>query len=179
MTFTDYLIDLSLIAIVFLQIRGRRITIHSSLIPLAIVAWAAVNYLKGIPTSGNDLVLVVGCAAVGALLGIGSGLFTSVTRDAQGFPVAKAGVVAAVLWLLGVGTRFAFQLYASHGGEGAIVRFSSTHGITSAEAWTAALVLMALGEVVSRVGIVAWRGYSVRQRTEVPPELYRSSVSAS
>jgi hypothetical protein len=178
MTFTDYLLDLSLIAIVFFQIRGRRITTRSLLIPLAIVAWAADNYLKGIPTSGNDLVLVVGCTTVGALLGIGSGLFTSVRPDAQGFPVAKAGVVAAVLWLLGVGSRFAFQLYATHGGQGAIERFSSTHGITSAEAWTAALVLMALGEVVARVGIVAWRGYSVRQRTEVPPEIYRSSVSA-
>jgi hypothetical protein len=178
MTFTDYLLDLSLIAIVFFQIRGRRITIPSMLIPLGIVAWAADNYLKGIPTSGNDLVLVAGCAAVGALLGIGSALFTSVTPDAQGFPVAKAGVVAAVLWVLGVGSRFAFQLYVTHGGQGAIERFSATHGITSSEAWTAALVLMALCEVVARVAIIAWRGYSLRQRTQVPSDLYRPSVSA-
>jgi len=153
MTTTDYVLDIALIAIVLLQIRGRRLTPRSQLIPLAIVAWAA----------GNDLLLVIGCAAVGTVLGTLCAVFTSVRPDTQGFPVAKAGVVAAVLWILGVGARFAFQLYATHGGQAAIARFSLAHDITSSEAWTAALVLMALCEVVARVGILAWRGYTVRQ----------------
>ena len=163
MTTTDYVLDIALIAIVLLQIRGRRLTPRSQLIPLAIVAWAADNYLHGIPTAGNDLLLVIGCAAVGTVLGTLCAVFTSVRPDTQGFPVAKAGVVAAVLWILGVGARFAFQLYATHGGQAAIARFSLAHDITSSEAWTAALVLMALCEVVARVGILAWRGYTVRQ----------------
>ena len=156
MTFTDYALDITLIALVLLQVRPRRVTARTLLLPLGIVAWAAATYLKGVPTAGNDLVLVVGCAAIGALLGGLCAAFTTVGRDASGAPVAKAGAVAAVLWVLGVGTRLAFQLYVSHGGSPAVVRFSAAHHITSSEAWTAALVLMAIAEVVARsAGIIA------------------------
>ncbi|MGA2520657.1 MAG: hypothetical protein ABSG81_07550 [Acidimicrobiales bacterium] len=37
MTFTDYLLDIALIAIVVFQIRGRRLTTRSLVLPLAIV----------------------------------------------------------------------------------------------------------------------------------------------
>lgn len=33
MTFSDYLLDLALIGVVFLQIRGRRLTLRSLLLP--------------------------------------------------------------------------------------------------------------------------------------------------
>ena len=36
MTLTDYLIDISLIAIVLLQVRGRRITTRAFLLPVAV-----------------------------------------------------------------------------------------------------------------------------------------------
>lgn len=164
MTFTDYLLDIAMIAIVLFQIRGRRLGARSLLLPLAIVAYVAVEYLKGVPTAGNDLVLVVGCAAVGAVLGSLCALATSVKPGADGTPVAKAGVVAAVLWVLGVGARLAFQLYATHGGESALGRFSLAHHITSSEAWVAALLLMAICEAAFRTAILAWRGYAVRSR---------------
>jgi hypothetical protein len=60
MTFSDYLIDISLIGIVLLQIRGRRLTPRELLLPVGIVAYVAYTYLRSIPTSGNDLVLVIG-----------------------------------------------------------------------------------------------------------------------
>jgi hypothetical protein len=69
--------------------------------------------------------------------------------------------VAAILWVVGVGTRFAFQVYASHGGAPAIARFSAHHAITSEAAWTAALILMAFGEVLSRTLVLGLRGWSV------------------
>ena len=119
MTFTDYLIDISLIALVLVQVRGRRITTRGLVLPVGIVTYVAFTYLKGIPTAGNDLVLVLGCAAVGALLGGLAGRFTTVRPDAEGIPVAKAGLAAAVLWILGTGGRLAFQVYATHGGGAA------------------------------------------------------------
>ena len=118
-----------------------------------------MNYLKTIPTAGNDLFLIVGLMAVGATLGSLAGLFTSVRPDSSGTPVAKAGALAAILWVLGVGSRFAFQLYVSHGGFPAVARFSATHDITSGAAWTAALVLMALTEVVCRHAIIVFRAH--------------------
>ena len=159
MTITDYVLDIGLIAIVFLQIRGRRLTLRSLLLPVGITLWAAANYLHGIPTAGNDLVLVVLAATIGVTSGALSGYFTRVTPDAGGTPIAKAGAIAAILWVAGVGTRFAFQLYATHGGAGSIARFSAAHSITSGQAWAAALILMAIGEAFTRTAVVAYRGY--------------------
>jgi hypothetical protein len=168
MTFSDYAIDIALIGLVFLQIRGRRLTVRSLILPIALVGIAANTYLHGIPTAGNDLVLVVGGAAAGLILGALAGAFTSVRPGADGYPVAKAGLVAAGLWVLGVGTRLAFQMYTSHGGEGSIARFSNAHSITSSEAWVAALILMALAEVVARTSVLAVRAYAVAPSHFIP-----------
>ena len=164
MTSTDYLIDITLIALVLFQVRGRRLTTKALLLPLGIVGYVAYTYLRGVPTAGNDLFLVAGCAAVGATLGGLAGWFTSVYRGDDGLPFAKAGLIAASLWVLGTGCRLAFQVYASHGGGAAIEHFSAAHSITSAGAWTAALILMALSEAVCRTGILAWRANTVRRQ---------------
>jgi hypothetical protein len=161
MTLTDYAIDIALISLVVLQVRGRRLTVRNALLPVVLVGWAAATYLHGIPTAGNDLILVGGAAATGILLGVLCGLFTSVGTGSDGRPFAKAGAAAAVLWVMGVGTRLAFQLFATHGGAGAIRRFSAAHHVTSSEAWVAALILMAMGEALARTAVLAARAYSV------------------
>lgn len=159
MTITDWIIDLALISVVLIQIRGRRLTLRSTLLPVALCVWAAILYLHGVPTAGNDLALVAGAAALGVMLGTLTGVATEVTVGAGGYPFVKAGAVAAVLWVAGVGARLAFELYATHGGAGAIARFSATHSITSAEAWVAALLLMAFGEVLARTAVVTYRAH--------------------
>jgi hypothetical protein len=160
MTFTDYVIDIALMAVVLLQIRGRRLTLLSLVLPIGIVVYAATQYLHGIPTGGNDLALVAVGATAGMALGALTGLFTFVRRNADGRAYAKAGAAAAILWLVGVGTRFAFQLYVTNGGARAIERFSAHHAITSSAAWTAALILMAFGEVIARTAVLGLRGRS-------------------
>ncbi len=169
MTFTDYLMDIALLALVLLQIRGRRLTFHTLLMPISIVVFAATQYLHGIPTAGNDLWLVGLFATAGIGLGVFTGLFTSVRPGTDGKPFAKAGAVAAILWIVGVGTRFAFQVYATHGGAAEIARFSTQHAITSANAWTAALILMAFGEVIARTAVLGLRAYAI-----APSSLVRS-----
>jgi hypothetical protein len=72
--------------------------------------------------------------------------FTSVRPGANGYPVAKAGVLAAAFWIR-VGSRFAFQLYASPGGGQPNQCLSASHSNTGSEDWTAALILMAIGKV--------------------------------
>lgn len=161
MTTTDWIIDLALIGVVFLQIRGRRLSLRQLLLPVGLSAWAGFTYLRGIPTAGNDLLLVALCLGLGVALGVLAGVFTEVSPGPGGYPVARAGVAAAILWVVGVGTRLAFQLYATHGGGRSIADFSAAHSITSTEAWVAALVLMALGEALSRTALLAYRGYTV------------------
>jgi len=153
MTITDYLMNFFLIGLVVLQIRGHKMTRARLLVPLVVTIWVASQFLHAIPSAGNDLVLEVGCACVGGLLGALAGLFTTIRRDGAG-AIAKAGLLAAVLWVLGIGARMGFVLWVGHGGHPVVARFSAVHHITSGAAWGAAFVLMAMAEVASPTGLL-------------------------
>src|SRR6202035_2564923 len=96
MTTTDYLMNIALIALVVLQIRGHKVTRARLVFPLVATVFVAAQFLHAIPTAGNDLVLIVGLAALGAALGAGAGFLTSVRLDGASV-FAKAGLVAAGL----------------------------------------------------------------------------------
>ena len=89
-----------------------------------------------------------------------------------------AGIAAATFWVLGIGSRLAFEEYSSHGGAGAIANFSISHQITSQDAWVAALVLMALADVVSRLVVISLRG-SKLSRSETKDTLVLSGSAAA
>ena len=153
MTITDYLMNIALIGLVVLQIRGHKVTRARLVFPLVATVFVAAQFLHAIPTSGNDLQLIIGFAIVGAALGASAGLLTEVRRDGVS-AFAKAGLVAAVLWVVGIGARMGFVLWVGHGGQASVARFSVLHHITSGSAWGAAFVLMAMAEVASRTGVL-------------------------
>lgn len=163
MTFTDYAIDLGLIGLVVLQLRGRRLTVMSLLLPFALIAWAANSYLTTVPTTGDDLVLIGAGTLAGLTLGLLAGWFTRVRSDGKGNIISKATAWAAAFWVLGVGARLAFSEYATHGGGRSLVHFSASHDITTMAAWTAALIFMAFAEVLARTAIIATRGYALHR----------------
>jgi hypothetical protein len=72
----------------------------------------------------------------------------------------------------------AFEVYATHGGAGSIARFSITHRISGVEAWTAALVIMAMSEVVTRLIVLRLRGAGVQALTTGAP-LHGSASAGS
>jgi hypothetical protein len=170
MTTTDWIIDLALILLVLRQIRESRLDRRFVLVPLGLVGWAAHSYLHAISTAGNDLMLIVVLAAAGGTLGLLSALATRV-RVIDGHAMSKAGFSAATLWIVGVGSRLAFQFYASHGGAGAIERFSIHHDITGANTWADALVIMALSEVIVRLAVIVLRGLIALQRVQQSPKI--------
>jgi FtsH-binding integral membrane protein len=153
MTITEYLMNIALVGLVVLQIRGHKVTVARLLVPLVLTAWAASQFLHAIPTTASDSVLEVGFALVGAVLGGLAALATTVRRDGAG-AFAKAGILAATLWVLGIGARVGFSFWVSHGGAPTITRFSVAHHITSGAAWAAAFILMAMVEVASRTGVL-------------------------
>lgn len=169
MTFTDYAISAVLVLLVIPQVHGRRMTAQSLLLPLAVVAAVAFYYLKSVPTAGNDVALDGILILVGVVLGALAGLFTRVSRDREGHLYSKAGVAAAVLWIVGMAGRGGFEYYATHGGAHSVASFSISHQITGSSAWTAALVLMALAQVVVRLGIVC-----LKARTTPAPTVARA-----
>jgi MFS family permease len=156
MSFTDWLVNIALVALVLRQIRWNVIDRRFVVLPLALVSVAVVSYLKSIPTAGNDLVLIAGFVAVGVTFGGLSALATSIKTEA-GRAYARARGLAVVLWIAGIGSRIAFVLYTEHGGASTIAHFSTDHHITTSDAWVDALVLMALAEVVTRVGVLVLR----------------------
>lgn len=160
MTFSDYLLDSILVLLVLRQIRESRFDRRAILLPLVIVGVVANSYLHTIPTSGNNLVLIVGLTLVGIAFGTVSALATRVRADGGPVALVKAGWVAAGLWVFSMGARMTFAIWATHGGGPVIGRFTLAHHL-SAEVWTAALVLMALGEVISRVGVLYLRSRRV------------------
>jgi hypothetical protein len=177
MTTTDYIINFALIALVILQIRGSRLDLRSMIRPVILVAAAALYYLRGIPTSGNDLVLDLVLGGVGLVLGFGAAATTRVWRAADGHGYAKAGVIASILWIVGLGSRLAFEEFWTHGGTSDVVNFSVAHDITSQNAWVAALVIMALAEVISRLIVLRLRGARTQQTG--PALQARQRVSAA
>ena len=159
MTTTDYLINGMLVLLVLRKLRERRLDVHSLVLPLVLVGFAAHNYLHVIPAGGNDLVLIAGLTASGALLGGLAGRFTHVRAGSDGVARARAGWVAAALWVTGIGSRMAFSFLSDHGARHAIAHFSVVNHITGSDAWTAAFVLMALAEVTARLVTLYWRGH--------------------
>jgi hypothetical protein len=157
MTFTDYLLDSALVLIVLWQIKERPLTTRSLVRPLILVAIAVASYFTSIPTAGNDLVLVAVLALFGALLGVGAGQATFLGLRDDGVVAARAGWEAGVLWVLGMGLRFAFAVWITHGGAASLAHFSATYSITSSDAWTDGLLAMALFEVAGRTALLASR----------------------
>jgi len=56
-----------------------------------------------------------------------------------------------------MGFRFWFAFYAYYGGAASVASFSARHDITGASIWTTALVLMAFGQVLARLGVLPGR----------------------
>ena len=157
MSITDYLIDSTLVLLVLLQLSERELTIKTLVRPLVIVGVAVVTYLHGIPTAGNDLVLLACTALIGGVIGVASGQATIIRRADDGRIMARAGWASAAYWVLGMGSRFAFAWWVSHFGAASIASFSAQNSITSAEAWTVALLAMAVFEVAGRTLVMAAR----------------------
>lgn len=165
MSITDYLIDSALVLLVLIQIKERQLTTKALVRPVIILGIAVVNYVHGIPTAGNDLVLIGALALTGLLIGIASGQTVLMRRGAHGEALARAGWLSGFFWVLGMGSRFAFLIWVNNGGAATVGQFSMQHAITGGQAWTVALLAMAAFEVCGRSLVLAAR----RRQIEVAP----------
>lgn len=161
MTTTDYAIDALLILIIFRQVRESRSDLRSLLLPLGLIAFCVSHYLTSLPTAGHDVLLDVVLGGVGVALGAACGLAMRQRADGAGTVWTRAGKVAVAIWLTGMVSRLAFELYANNGGAASIASFSRAHEITGADAWTTALVLMAVGQALTKIVVQRVRGHQL------------------
>ena len=157
MSTTDYVIDILLIAIIFRQTRTHELNARSAVLPLVLMAAAGVIYLRPAGIGGNDLELIVAATVAGIALGAISAAGDRVRLASDGRVLARAAGLSVIAWIVGMGFRFGFEYYAYHSGAAAVTRFSIAHDITGARIWTTALVLMAFGQVIARVGLLQYR----------------------
>jgi hypothetical protein len=158
MNINMYVINAVLILMVIRQVREHPLDLRSLAAPVLAVGAAAVLFLHSVPGGGNDIALELACVLAGAVMGAVGGLATRLRLGADGRPRGRAGALAASMWVGGVGARLAFAVAASNGAGPAIARFSIAHHITGSAAWVAALILMALADVLTRLVVVYLRG---------------------
>ena len=157
MTTTEYLLNAAFVLLVLRQAKERELDRRSVTVPLILMFFVGAQYLHTLPTSGNDLVLIVLLATVGLTLGVLGGLATRVRAGERGVALARVGWIAGGLLVLGIGARMGFAFAIGHGFESTVRSFSISHQIGAA-AWPVALVLMALIEVGARIAVVQVRG---------------------
>jgi hypothetical protein len=153
-----YLLNALLVLLVVRQIREHQLDLRALAVPVLAVGAAAVRFLHAVPGGGSDIALDLLALSAGATMGAIGGLATHLRAGADGRPLGRAGVLAAGMWIAGVGARMVFYFAATHGAGPAIAAFSIAHHITGPAAWTAALVMMALADVTARLAVVYLRG---------------------
>ena len=157
-TATMYVINAVLVLMVIRQIREHPLDLRSLAVPVLAVGAAAALFLHSVPVNGNDILLELACVAAGATMGALGGLTTKLRRGSDGRALGRAGWLAASLWIAGVGARMAFAIADTNGAGPAITRFSAAHQITGEPAWVAALIMMALADVLTRLAVIYIRG---------------------
>ena len=177
-TTSAYIINAILVLLVVRQIREHRMDLRGLAGPVLAVGVAAVFFLRSVPAGGNDALLELACVTAGAVMGCLSGRFTHLRRDRDGHVVGHAGWASAGLWITGVGARMAFVFAATHGLGPAIGRFSVAHHITSAQAWAAALVMMALADVLARLTVLLVRSRRLAATAAAVPVAAHDSAHA-
>jgi hypothetical protein len=174
MTIFDYALGLAMLALVMWNMRRQELTDRKLLRPLLIAAGICAAFLHGVPTTGADGVLVGLGVLVGAGFGAVGGLATRVARDASGRIMASATPLAVIVTAAAFAGRMGFAVAATNGLGPAIGRFSAHVGIHSAQAWVAALVLMAAADLVTRA-LILWQ----RRATAGRPAAAGSIVAAA
>ena len=170
-----YLINALLVLFVLRQIREHQLDLRALAVPVVAAAAAAVMFLHSVPGGGSDVALDLLCVSAGAAMGAIGGLATRLRLGADGRPLGRAGTLAAGMWIAGVGARMVFYFAATHGAGPAIAAFSIAHHITGSAAWTAALVMMALADMLTRLVVVYLRG---RRLTAMATPVIAASVQA-
>ncbi|MEW6421005.1 MAG: hypothetical protein AB1511_04660 [Deinococcota bacterium] len=164
MTNLDWILNLSILALMIFTVIGRRtVTLTTYLRPLLIVSGAGLFFLRGMPTGGHDVPLELAGVAVGVVFGVLAAAASRVERQGDAV-VVTSGRRYALVWLAAIGLRVAFAELATRNPAFGhwVTQFSIARQITGAEAWRAAFVLMALAMVVTRVVLIAVRATTAR-----------------
>ena len=179
MNINMYVINAILVLMVVRQIREHSLDLRSLAVPVLAVGAAAVMFLHSVPGGGNDIALEL----LGVLGGRGHG-----RGRRPGHPAAPRRRRPAA----GPGRRAGGQHVGrrGRGPDGLRVRRHArrrpghragsriAHHITGSAAWVAALVMMALADVLTRLAVVYLRGRRLAAAPAAAPALIPAGTHA-
>jgi hypothetical protein len=135
----------------------RKITRLRVLRPIALAGAIIPIYLKSFASHGTGLTLEIAGAAAGVVLGLAASMLMSVYRSRRTErPVSRAGLGYAGLWIVVIGARSAFSYGSHHWFTSQLGTWMTQHQVT-ADALTDALILMAVGMLLTRTLSIAAR----------------------
>ena len=155
MTLETWILIIAVFAVVvFLRMGRHRYTRRQRILSLAVLVVLALRYVKGMPTTGNDVALEIACLGLGALFGFAMLASTAVEQDeTTGHVWVRAGVVYLALWVVLLGSRVLFAYSATGWAHRSIGHFFITNHL-SFTSITPAFVLMTIGSIgVVTIGI--------------------------
>ena len=161
-----WVINLAVLAAVLLSDLGhRKINVFRLARPVVLTAVIIGFYVKSVVTNGNGLIFELGLAAFGIVLGAVAAALFQVRRESDGFAWSRAGAMYALLWVVVIGARLAFEdeAYTSH----ALDRWFATNSL-SANAITDALIFMAITMVLAWTGGLRIRATLSAHRPTTP-----------
>ena len=134
-------------AVVFLRFGRHRYTRRQRVLTLALLLVLTLRYVKGMPTTGNDLFLEIACLALGVVFGFAMLAVMSVEPDESSGEIwIGAGVAYLVLWVVLLGSRVFFAYSATGWAHREIGRFFIDNRL-SFTAISPAFVLMTIGSI--------------------------------
>ena len=134
-------------AVVFLRLGRHRYTRRQRVITLALIVALILRYVKGMPTTGNDLLLEIACLALGVVFGFAMLAVISVDHDdSSGEIWVRAGAAYLVLWVVLLGSRVLFAYSATGWAHRDVGRFFIDNRL-SFTAISPAFVLMTIGSI--------------------------------
>ena len=148
-------------AVVFLRLGRHRYTRRQRVLTLALIVVLILRYVKGMPTTGNDLILEMSCLALGVLFGCAMLAVISVEHDEKTGEVwVRAGLAFLLLWVVLLGSRVFFAYSASGWAHRSIGHFFITNNL-SFTSISPAFVLMTIGSIgVVTVGLAMRAGWT-------------------
>ena len=148
MTLETWILILAVLAaVVFLRLGRHRYTRRQRVLTLALLVVLVLRYVKGMPTTGNDLLLEIACLALGVVFGFAMLAVMSVEPDESSGEIwVRAGVAYLVLWVVLLGSRVLFAYSATGWAHRDIGRFFIDNRL-SFTVISPAFVLMTIGSI--------------------------------
>lgn len=163
-----WIVNFAVLAVVLESDLGRRKVSAFRVLRPVLTAALVVPFFAGEGATGGDgLLLEIGGATAGLLLGLLVSMLMPVYADsAKGRPCARsrAGIGYAAAWIVVIGARMFFSYGSDHLYGPELGRWMAAHDI-SAGALTDSLIFMAVIMTLTRTGLLHTRARAALART--------------